>query len=335
MTNRKFINRVLIASTLSVLSFSYGLHLEAAPFKPVVKVEGSSTDAKPVVKVGNPYKVADVSYKPKEVEEYDVIGIASWYGEDFHGKNTANGELFDMEELTAAHATLPLPSFVEVTNLDNGKKIILRVNDRGPFKGGRIIDLSKRAAELLGFKEKGTTNVRVQLLGNISKEAVVQMNTVNMKYNKDVATTEEIVIEKAVIEGFNSSDVSIKTVEDELSSLPTDKPGLVNKEEILKSSDDAEPFNTINLAEPKTVKAYTPKGVFVQVGAYNDNNDNIKKQLGTLSNVGVISLQKVDVNGKDVLRLRVGPYGSIDDAIKIKNNLVKLGYNHARVVVEQ
>ncbi len=115
-------------------------------------------------KVGNPYQINGVWYYPAEDPYYDQDGIASWYGEPFHGRQTANGEIYDMNDLTAAHKTLPMPVYVRVTNLDNGRSLVLRVNDRGPFVSGRIIDVSRRAAQLLGFQQQGTTRVRVQVV---------------------------------------------------------------------------------------------------------------------------------------------------------------------------
>ncbi|WP_262695206.1 septal ring lytic transglycosylase RlpA family protein [Kordiimonas aquimaris] len=113
-------------------------------------------------KVGNPYKVAGVWYHPKEDPTYDQVGFASWYGRDFHGKKTANGEIYNMNALTAAHKTLPMPTYVKVTNLENNRSIVLRVNDRGPFVAGRLIDVSRRGAQLLGFEKQGVTRVRIQ-----------------------------------------------------------------------------------------------------------------------------------------------------------------------------
>jgi len=113
-------------------------------------------------KVGKPYKIAGRWYYPKEEPYYDEIGLASWYGRKFHGKQTANGETYNMNALTAAHKTLPMPSFVKVTNLSNGRSITLRVNDRGPFVDDRVIDVSRRGAQLLGFQKQGVTKVRVQ-----------------------------------------------------------------------------------------------------------------------------------------------------------------------------
>src|SRR5260370_17942483 len=115
-------------------------------------------------KVGSPYQIGGVWYYPAEDFSYEETGIASWYGEAFHAKNTANGEVFDLNSLTAAHWTLPMPSIVQVTNLDNGRVINLRVNDRGPFARNRIIDISRRGAQLLGFEQSGTAKVRVRIL---------------------------------------------------------------------------------------------------------------------------------------------------------------------------
>lgn len=125
-------------------------------------------EGEPHYKVGNAYKIQGVWYYPEENYQYDEVGIASWYGDDFHGKPTANGERFDMNALTAAHKTLPLPSMVQVTNLENGRNITLRVNDRGPFVGDRIIDLSRRSAQLLGFQAEGIAKVRVRILAEES-----------------------------------------------------------------------------------------------------------------------------------------------------------------------
>jgi rare lipoprotein A len=116
--------------------------------------------------VGKPYQVAGKWFTPKEQPNYDRKGSASWYGEAFHRRKTSNGEWFDMNMLTAAHPTLPLPSYARVTNLETGKAIVVRINDRGPFVGTRIIDLSKRSAAALDFKNKGKATVRVQWIGN-------------------------------------------------------------------------------------------------------------------------------------------------------------------------
>jgi rare lipoprotein A len=115
-------------------------------------------------KVGQKYEIGGKSYTPREDYNYSETGTASWYGKGFHGRKTSNGEIYDMNELTAAHPTLPIPSMVKVTNLENGISVVLRINDRGPFAKNRIIDVSKKGAELLGFQEQGTTKVKVEIL---------------------------------------------------------------------------------------------------------------------------------------------------------------------------
>lgn len=115
--------------------------------------------------VGKPYQVAGKTYVPREAEDYSAKGVASWYGRAFHGRQTANGEVYDVAGLTAAHKTLPLPSYARVTNLDNGRSVVVRINDRGPFAHNRLIDVSRAAADLLGFRQKGTANVQVDYVG--------------------------------------------------------------------------------------------------------------------------------------------------------------------------
>jgi rare lipoprotein A len=114
------------------------------------------------VKIGKPYQVFGVWYYPSDDRDYDETGIASWYGPGFHALDTANGERYNQDDLTAAHKTLPMPSYVEVTNLENGRKLVVRINDRGPFAKSRIIDLSRRSAQLLGVDKAGTAKVRVR-----------------------------------------------------------------------------------------------------------------------------------------------------------------------------
>ena len=115
-------------------------------------------------KVGGPYTVLGQTYYPKEDPTYEEVGIASWYGSDFHNKKTANGEKYNMNDYTAAHRTLPMPCIVKVTNLENGKSVNVRINDRGPFAKNRIIDVSKKVAKKLEFYDKGTTKVKVEFL---------------------------------------------------------------------------------------------------------------------------------------------------------------------------
>lgn len=163
--------KILIICCCLVLSSCAGVQLLSHSFKMLIPWGGEETSTG-VYKVGNPYVIYGVKYYPKEDWDYDERGVSSWYGggdDDFHGKKTANGEIYNTRDLTAAHKTLPMPSFVKVTNLENGRRVILRINDRGPYMKGRIIDVSQKAAELLGFADKGTAKVRVQILGKESK----------------------------------------------------------------------------------------------------------------------------------------------------------------------
>lgn len=126
--------------------------------KPVPKGGGRSM-------VGKPYRVAGKTYVPRDNPNYSATGLASWYGPNFHGRKTANGEVFDMNDLTAAHPTLPLPSYVRVTNLSNGRSVVVRVNDRGPFAHNRVIDVSATTASVLDFKRAGVAKVKVDYVG--------------------------------------------------------------------------------------------------------------------------------------------------------------------------
>ena len=162
---------------------SNGVDINSSPYSQAAAIKGQGG----VYKVGNPYKIFGTTYYPEENYNYSEVGIASWYGSDFHNKRTANGEKYDMNTLTAAHRTLPLPSIVKVTNLDNGRSLVLRVNDRGPYAKNRIIDISKRGAQLLGYQVQGTAKVRVEVLEKESKElkAALLGNDVNsVKYTK-------------------------------------------------------------------------------------------------------------------------------------------------------
>ena len=141
------------------------LGVSASPYRPLTYNVSS-------YKVGAPYKIAERWYSPKKYEHFSETGIASWYGHRFHSRQTANGEVFNMYAMTAAHRVLPMPSVVRVTNLSNRKSVVVRINDRGPYAHERIIDLSLAAAEKIGFRRKGVTRVRVELLPELSRRVV-------------------------------------------------------------------------------------------------------------------------------------------------------------------
>ena len=163
MATRRMVNIILII-LFSFLSSCTSVELAANLGKKVFVKKDQLEKSNGIYKIGNPYVVDGKRYYPKKNLNYDEKGIASWYGPKFHGKLTANGEIFNQYKLTAAHKTLPIPSAVKVTNLKNNKSLIVRINDRGPFVNDRIIDLSYQSAKELKLLEAGTGFVRVQLL---------------------------------------------------------------------------------------------------------------------------------------------------------------------------
>lgn len=148
-----------------------------ALYRKLSKEDPSHREYKGHFKVGSPYTVNNVTYKPKATKHHSEIGMASWYGAryGFHGKKTANGDKYNKEMLTAAHRTLPLPSLVKITNLSNKKSLIVMANDRGPFRKDRVIDVSERAATLLGFKNQGVAKVKVEYLHKETQEFLKQI----------------------------------------------------------------------------------------------------------------------------------------------------------------
>jgi rare lipoprotein A len=157
---------VITALLLASCGYGRGARQESTRLGPrIVPIGQPAPKGGGVYKVGSAYSINGQTYTPREVSSYSRTGIASWYGELFHGRRTANGEIFDMEALTAAHPTLPIPSYVRVTNPLNGRWLVLRVNDRGPYADNREIDLSWASAALLDIANAGTGMVRVDYLG--------------------------------------------------------------------------------------------------------------------------------------------------------------------------
>jgi rare lipoprotein A len=184
-----------------------------APGDPVPKGGGT-------YRVGAPYVVAGRTYVPEDNPHYRAEGVASWYGSDFHGRLTANGEIFDRASMSAAHATLPIPSYVRVTNISNHKSVIVRVNDRGPYSGNRLIDVSERAASLLGFYGSGLAPVRVEYVGRAPLEGsddVMLMAT--LRENGEPAPSPSLV-RVASAKGFMPASLS--------SSVPASHSALRN-----------------------------------------------------------------------------------------------------------
>ncbi len=165
----------MLAATLAGCAQPPSQHAHGREFFSVARYGPASPrvvdDGEPVPRgggqylVGHPYTIAGRTYYPSENTHYAAVGMASWYGDAFHGRRTANGEVYDMRSLSAAHPTMPLPSYARVTNLGNGYSMIVRVNDRGPYSPGRIMDVSSRVADMLDFKSAGTARVKVEYVG--------------------------------------------------------------------------------------------------------------------------------------------------------------------------
>jgi rare lipoprotein A len=169
-----FRNRIFILILLSLFFSSIltgcSSGVKKNDFRRLSKDDPRNTEYKGYYKVGKTYTIKGKTYRPKEVKRYSKIGMASWYGGRNHGKKTANGDIYNKNMLTAAHKTIPLPALVEVKNLENGKKLILMVNDRGPYAYKREIDVSEKAADILGFKTKGVAKVKIRYLHNETQQ---------------------------------------------------------------------------------------------------------------------------------------------------------------------
>ncbi len=268
-------------------------------------------------KVGTPYKIDGVWYYPKEDPDYDRTGVASWYGRDFHGKKTANGEKYDMHALTAAHPTLPMPTRVRVTNLENGRSLELRVNDRGPFRKGRIIDVSKRASQLLGFQEQGTAKVRVQFLGRADMETEI--------VSKPRTPREERRAAKAApVE---------EVAEAELPPIPGVK--------VAEAPDPAPEPSTPAAAAPAeegAVVEFVPipqsTDLYVQAGAFVAPA-NARRLAGELASVGrPVKVNRKDLDGRNFYQVRLGPMSTLAEADETLEQVVALGHNDARIIVD-
>jgi len=281
---------------------------------------------KGLYKVGKPYQVDGIWYYPKEDWSYDETGIASWYGEQFHGRYTANGEVFDLNGLTAAHHTLPLPSIVQVTNLENGRSLTLRVNDRGPFAGARIIDVSHQAAQSLGFERNGTAKVRVRLLSaeTMQAQAVARRNG-----------TEEVPggpIEVAQAAPRTAVDAQ------PLAPLPgTQLAPAPQTASIVPVKASAAP-EVAPVDPPLTGKvtmgtARPNAQIYVQAGAFAqmDNANRVRQRLAA---VGSAQITAVRVNGNNLFRVRLGPIASVDDADKMLARVLAVGLPDARIIVD-
>ena len=288
-----------------------------------------------IYKVGNPYQIAGVWYCPAEDFSYDETGIASWYGEDFHGKYTANGEIYDLNALTAAHRTLPMPTIVQVTNLENGRSMELRVNDRGPFARGRIIDVSRRAAQLLGFEAQGTAKVRVRILvpETIQAVSLARRNGIdpNLKVAEEAphAAPRDAVVAEA-LPGTRRASLRWSHPPRRRSTSRRRDPAPAAPAPVTPV---AVPSAPPPLPETVTVVPVQATHIYIQAGAFAraDNALRVKSRLDALGPVRVYGAR---VGGLDVYRVQLGPIDNVDEADKLLGRVVDSGLAEARIVVD-
>lgn len=278
-------------------------------------------------KVGNAYEINDKWYYPAEDWEYDETGIASWYGPNFHGKQTANGEIFDQEQLTAAHRTLPMPSLVRVTNLKNGRSLVLRLNDRGPFAKNRIIDVSRKAAELLGFEREGTAPVRVQILRDQSLSMKRQLLGPQEIADQGSPIT-VAAIPKQTVGTSNLAPPPGASAAPRPETAPLPAPTQVASATVGPETIDP----AYRPAETVQTEAVGPTDLFVQAGAFTNYQNALKTQV-RLSTIGQSSISHVVVEGRDFYRVRVGPLATVSDADQMLSAVDGMGFTGAQIVV--
>lgn len=272
-------------------------------------------------KVGNPYQIKNIWYYPRVDYSYDETGIASWYGPGFHGKRTANGEIYDQNALTAAHRTLPMPSLVQVTNLTNGRSIRVRINDRGPFAHGRIIDLSKRAAELLDFRRQGTAKVRVQILEAESRRLVTAAKGGEAPSDAPKAAPVETVAVQ-----------QLPAIGEAAPASPEITPvrSGVSQTALLGGGDSAVP----DAGAPEVTRvAVRRTQVFVQAGAFTEVANAVRMR-ARLSSLGNVQIARAVVGDTRFYRVRLGPMRTVEQADKTLELLLYNGIKNAKVVVE-
>jgi rare lipoprotein A len=300
-------------------------------------------------KVGAPYKIDGVTYTPQEEFNHVETGVASWYGPGFHGKSTANGESYDQSERTAAHRTLQMPSIVRVTNLENGRSTVVRINDRGPFARSRIIDLSRSAAEELDVVRGGTAHVRIDQLsaesqavkevaingGGPSEQmtAVAQVSSGRYAPQPQPAATPAAAPVQAVASAPPPSPPPPPP--QPVQPLPAPPPVWSNPSrsppaEVVPTAATVSSGPTVaSLVGGSALPAMS--GFYVQTGAFS-TPENAERQRGAISSYGSSEISQGSAGGRDIYRVRLGPYTTQDAAGIVADRLKRSGYGDARVV---
>lgn len=283
----------------------------------------ANASAAATYKIGKPYQIKGVWYYPQEDFDYDETGIASWYGPDFHGKLTANGEVFDQNAVSAAHKTLPMPSVVRVTNLENGRSLVVRVNDRGPFAHGRVIDMSRRSAQLLGFEGQGTARVRVEIMPEESRVLAGKLAPSGSSQEPAIVAAPRGSVTAESLPPPGSSEPSRPIV---ASAAKVDTSAQRNAAAV-------EATERKLASQEVTSAPVRSTGIYVQAGSFS-RHDNALRLSARLSAVGRPNVEQVSVKGKTWYRVRFGPMTNVDEADRLLESVIAAGQQDARVIVD-
>jgi rare lipoprotein A len=299
-----------------------------------------------VYQIGKSYQVGGVWYSPREQPGYDQVGSASWYGEVFHGRRTANGEIYDMDSLSAAHPTLPLPVYARVTNLNNGRTIVVRINDRGPYANDRIIDLSRRSAELLGFRDHGTATVRVKYLAraplngddSYERRFLASQSWVHFAAkgkSPDIAVSSIAAQGSLPAENPENLVRPWKTAATPGAAIPLDPPLSDGWRATTKTAEPAAPQTTGSIPRsakpPKAISAATADGPVIQAGSFR-SKDNADRARTVLAAIAPVEVAQLTVRGDVYYRVRVGPFAGAPEAQAALAEVTAAGYRGAKVL---
>ncbi|MDC0093970.1 septal ring lytic transglycosylase RlpA family protein [Alphaproteobacteria bacterium] len=269
--------------------------------KYLIPKENNATSQRPIFKIGNKYKIRGKYYFPNKDLYYNETGIASWYGPKFHGKITANGEIYDQNAFTAAHRTLPLPSAVKVTNLQNNISVVLRINDRGPFVNDRIIDLSSKAADILDLKKNGTGLVRVTIMKN---ESEILENLAKRGYFPEIKDLPKTDFPKVNV------------------------PKVTNVKVI--GSKKKKSYNKINYDLKNLNNDFK---IFIKLASFNSFK-SAKLMKEKLSYVENVNIYKTKVSNKVIYQVKAGPFLNVKKVDKLHSLLLERGMQGAKIVIE-
>jgi rare lipoprotein A len=301
----------------------------------VKKIKSVVAKTAPVIghyKIGKAYQIKDVWYYPAENDSYVETGIASWYGPNFHNKKTANGEIFNQFDVSAAHRTLPIPSVVQVTNLTNGRSLIVRVNDRGPFAHGRIIDMSRRGAQLLGFEKAGTARVRVAFLANES----ARLKALALAGKPSPLSAAGQVAAAAPVPQSSPSIAVSATGLAPLAGKPSSPAAPVTSKAVVSKPAGGKSIveMTRNAARQTVFQGDIEKTqIYVQAGAFR-NESNALQLVKILAPIAPVIVSPAMIDGRAFFRVRLGPVNSVDQGDSILATLIEKGYPGARIVVD-